>query len=56
MKTINKYLLLIFSFFMLNHGVAQENLTDSTLNTKVYSLIKKSDGNELYGYIIRVRI
>ncbi len=52
MKTINKYLLFIFSYFMLSQGVAQENQTDSISEEKVYYLIKKADGNELYGYII----
>ena len=52
MKTINKYLLFLFSFSMLSQGIAQEIRTDSTEKKKAYYLIKKSDGNELYGYII----
>lgn len=52
MNIFKKFLLLIFSYFMLSQGVAQEIQTDSTANTKIYYLIKKSDGNELYGYII----
>ena len=40
------------SFLLLNQAFAQELETDSTSKEKVYYLIKKSDGNELYGYII----
>ena len=52
MKNNNKYLIIIFLFSLLNHGVTQENQIDSTSKEKVYYLIKKADGNELYGYII----
>ena len=52
MKTIKKYTLLIFSILLLSNVFSQELETDSTSKEKVYYLIKKSDGNELYGYII----
>ena len=52
MKIFKKYMPLIFSIFIINQVYTQEKQTDSTSNTKVYYLIKKSDGNELYGYII----
>ena len=52
MKTLNKFLPLIFSFCFLTQGLSQEIQTDSTANEKTYYLIKKSDGNEFYGYIL----
>ena len=52
MKIFKQCIPLIFSFFMLTHGIAQEIQTDSTSKEKVYYLIKKADGNEFYGYIL----
>jgi len=52
MRTFHFSKILMVSFLLLNQAFAQEIETDSTSKEKVYYLIKKADGNELYGYII----